>query len=393
MDPLAIIYASRRQVVFFARADIFRKRTIAKLLYFMKILPIFRIRDGFRSVDKNREMFEEASKVLFNNRAVGLFPEGNHSGKKHLRNFRKGTARLAFQAEENADFQLGLQLVPVGIDYSNYFNAGSDLIVVFGDPISIEPYKKAYLENPPKALAAVTQDLAKSIKRLIIDIEPMEDYRCIYIATETYYEYLLSGKKIKSGLFMGFLVKKDVASMLNYGFKDGDEKIPELRLATSELSDKLSKAGLRLQTIIESPSKLLFLLSESLFLLILFPVFIYGVILNYLPYRLPFYFTKEVKDPHLKISVRFGAGYITYALWYFLIGLTIIFIPLDYSLKALFLISLPVSGLISFYYYRNVLKLLGKLRWFKLKRQNNSEYDQIVSLRDKIIDIVSGAMK
>ena len=120
MDALAILYGIHGQKVFMARADIFRKKWTARLLYFLKILPAYRIRDGFHSVDQNKETFKEVIKVLEHNTPFCILPEGNHYGEKRLRPLQKGAARLAFLAEEANDFKLGLSIVPVGLDYSNY---------------------------------------------------------------------------------------------------------------------------------------------------------------------------------------------------------------------------------------------------------------------------------
>ena len=44
MDALAVLFTHKGQPVFLARADIFRKKPIAAFLYFIKILPVYRIR-------------------------------------------------------------------------------------------------------------------------------------------------------------------------------------------------------------------------------------------------------------------------------------------------------------------------------------------------------------
>ncbi len=138
-----------------ARADIFRKKSTARILYFLKILPVFRIRDGFHSVDQNKEIFKEVISVLEHNRPFCILPEGNHFGEKRLRPLQKGAARMALLAEEANDFKLGLSIVPVGLDYSNYFNAGSDLLVTFGDPIPVERYHELYIQNPLLAISHI----------------------------------------------------------------------------------------------------------------------------------------------------------------------------------------------------------------------------------------------
>ena len=57
MDALIILSVKNWQPVFMARADIFAGQFVRRLLFFMKILPIFRIRDGRESLKQNDEIF------------------------------------------------------------------------------------------------------------------------------------------------------------------------------------------------------------------------------------------------------------------------------------------------------------------------------------------------
>ena len=53
MDALVILRSYRGSTVFGARADMFRKPFIAKLMSFIRILPMVRQRDGLRNVLQN----------------------------------------------------------------------------------------------------------------------------------------------------------------------------------------------------------------------------------------------------------------------------------------------------------------------------------------------------
>ena len=50
MDALVILRTHKKQTVFGARADLFKKPFIAKLMFFVRILPMIRQRDGLRNV-------------------------------------------------------------------------------------------------------------------------------------------------------------------------------------------------------------------------------------------------------------------------------------------------------------------------------------------------------
>ena len=64
MDALIILSVKNWQPVFMARADIFAGQFVRRLLFFMKILPIFRIRDGRESLKQNDEIFAKSVQVL-----------------------------------------------------------------------------------------------------------------------------------------------------------------------------------------------------------------------------------------------------------------------------------------------------------------------------------------
>ena len=55
MDALILLYSAPQDIVFLARADIFNNRVLAFFLNSMKMLPVFRQRDGASELGKNVE--------------------------------------------------------------------------------------------------------------------------------------------------------------------------------------------------------------------------------------------------------------------------------------------------------------------------------------------------
>lgn len=388
MDALAIIFASGMQMVFFARADIFRKKSTARWLYFLKILPVYRIRDGFRSVDRNQEVFDEAIHILQHKRSIGILPEGNHVGQKRLRPLRKGTARMALMAEEASGFRLGLQIVPAGIDYSNYFNAGSTLLVKFGPPIQVSDYEQWYHENPPQAIRKLTDDLYLALKAEMIHIDSEPCYDTIHTATEIYLPEELETERIRKTLYNRFLARKKIIGKLNAVPCENDESMKALKNLTAEYSECLRKNLLRDWLVRREKISLLSFILEAVFMAILFPLYLYGMVMNYIPYHIPVRITRKIKDPHFIGSVRFGAGFLLFLLWYLLWFLIALFVPVDLAWKVLFLFGTPFAGVFSFYYYRNVLKMKGKYRWLKLMKDDKDQSNRMIFLRKKISAMV-----
>ena len=59
MDAMVLLATSRQKKVFIARGDIFQNPKTAKILKWLRILPIYRIRDGIGAVrDKNGDTID-----------------------------------------------------------------------------------------------------------------------------------------------------------------------------------------------------------------------------------------------------------------------------------------------------------------------------------------------
>ena len=159
MDPLAILTSLNWQPVFLARADIFNKKTIASILWFLKILPVYRIRDGYDQLSNNQQVFNQTFKVFKNRSSIVLFPEGAHSGKKQVQNLKKGVARIAFSYRHNNSKKNEIKIIPIGLNYESYHDPGSVLIIKFGNPLSISDYDSEYTENPAKAVNSAINDI------------------------------------------------------------------------------------------------------------------------------------------------------------------------------------------------------------------------------------------
>ena len=100
LDALVVLQATREEKVFGARADMFNNPFIAKLMYFFRILPMVRQRDGLRNVLKNHETFDIIVDTLEHGVPFCLFPEGRHRPAHSLLPLGKGITRTAIAANE-----------------------------------------------------------------------------------------------------------------------------------------------------------------------------------------------------------------------------------------------------------------------------------------------------
>ena len=164
MDALVVLRSRKAPTVFGARADIFSQPAVAKILRFLKILPMVRRRDGIRNVLRNYETMEEVQDVLANHTPFCMFPEGRHTPGRVLQPLQKGVARMAFQSAA----QRPTQVVPAAINYSDFFRYRGTCELVYGDPIDVNAFLEAHALLPEGArYQAFLEELSARMQALI----------------------------------------------------------------------------------------------------------------------------------------------------------------------------------------------------------------------------------
>ena len=145
-DALAVLSINSERKVFVARADIFRRPIFAKILNFLKIMPIRRKRDGIGEVLQNDETEEKAIDVLQDGVPFCILPEGTHRPKHSLLPLGKGIFRIALRANERFGHEKPVYIVPVGLEYSDYFHLWDTLIINVGKPINVTQFVAEHAE-------------------------------------------------------------------------------------------------------------------------------------------------------------------------------------------------------------------------------------------------------
>ncbi len=171
LDALLMSVITLRNPHFLTRGDVFKNNYIDKFLRGLKMLPVYRIRDGYNSLYRNDATFEAANEILQKGGVVGIFPEGSHSLLSKIRPLKKGIARIAFMAEERAGFKLNTRIIPVGIQYESHFFANGRTLISFGEPIKMENFITIYRQNENKGIDQLLAEISSRLKTLVINIE------------------------------------------------------------------------------------------------------------------------------------------------------------------------------------------------------------------------------
>ncbi|PKP03237.1 MAG: hypothetical protein CVU14_02235 [Bacteroidetes bacterium HGW-Bacteroidetes-9] len=388
MDALAMLFAANRPVVFLARADIFKKARIARLLYFLKILPVYRIRDGLESMGNNADTFDMTVKVLQSGTPLAILPEGTHTSIKRLQQLKKGICRIAFQAAESSNFKLNIQIVPVGLDYTNYQNAGTHLLVNYGKPIRVSDYFDLYNENAQKALAQLRDDLAIAIKKVMIHVENKEFYHSIQSLTEVLLPSYLEENKLPDNRVNRFEASQKIIDRIHTASEENKINLSGLQKEIQDYQQLLDKNKLKSTLFeIKTPSIWFLLISVVLSLAVL-PLHLYGMVVNYLPYKIPVLISRKMKDAQFISSVNFGLSLPLYIIWYMFLFVILTFLTGNSLIVMLILLSWPLAGLFTFYHFRYLKKLAGKIRLYRLRHNHPKQFGLIEEARQKLIRIL-----
>ena len=174
MDAIVVGGLSPKTTYFMTRSDVFRP-PFDWFLDALKMMPIYRIRDGYSSLSQNSKVFQKCTKILKENNAILIFPEGNHGLEYYLRPLTKGLARMALESDE--DVTNALVIIPVGLNYFDHFNSGHKLIFNYGDPITVADHIPAFQDHKHTGLVALTEAVSLGMKRTLVLSENNSDYR------------------------------------------------------------------------------------------------------------------------------------------------------------------------------------------------------------------------
>ena len=235
MVPMVMLPANKIRNVFVARADIFKKNWAKRVLYFLRVMPIYRIRDGINAVKHNDEAIDQATGVIMDGVPYIIFPEATHRAKHSLLKLSKGIFHIAENAIEKSNGK-PVYIQPIGVEYSDYFRFRNKVLVRFGKPINVNRFLEEHSDEPaPVAMLQMRGILTEALAKEIVYIPDDEDYDAIWeyaklkADNREYFKKTLAeiesreGHKLKGLLKIQAVDKQAVAEALEMKEKNPDE--------------------------------------------------------------------------------------------------------------------------------------------------------------------------
>ena len=378
-DPMAVLLNTQFQPVWLARADIFKKGIITTILRFLKIMPVYRMRDGKENLGKNDKTFSDSVKVLQNNFALALFPEAAHNFKRQMLAHKKAVPRIVFMAAERSNFKLDIQIVPTGIYYSSYWKFNRNLLVNFGKPIAVNNFTGLFKQNQNSATIALREQLENAISELIINIKNEKFYYEIEDIISNYGQQFLMrfGKKdtVKNRFFSDKLLSEKLDTLANENLVTFEK----LSKQNQALQSKIKQVKLRNWLVNNSEYNMLKLLASKIILLAGLTLFIFGLVCNALPFFIiDKVVRKKVRDKSFWSTFFLVPSLILFPLFYLLVFFAFQWLLPEIWMKIVFVVFMPLSGKIAFKWYILFRKMIGRIRLLSMRIFSKKEFSDLM---------------
>lgn len=384
---LGLLY--KQPIHFMAKATFFNSKLKKWILTKFKMIPINRASDGKTKGVNNVSSFESCFKLLDQKGILVIFPEGTSFKERFLREIKSGTSRIAIDFAKKHHFDSGLKIVPIGINYSQAEKFRSRILVDVGDSIPIDQCyddELKYKEN----VNNLTSKIRLSLEKVLVT--PSDKFQDVLL--EKIQSLYIRSYKISANVKKKMDELKELKNLIEAIAITRPYALYEIDELATRITEKVTMYNIKPDYLsrgskLKSYAKEIF--GSMILLLLGFPIYVYGAIHNIFQY-----FITDIIIRRITNEVEYFAplgiiiGLFLYPLTYAGFGITAnYFFELKGFWLAMYLVSLPVSGLIAITINKNMKHVYYKWKFYLLlkhKKQElevlRKEYAQLTNLLD-----------
>ena len=353
-DPLGILFSMRdRKPYFIMRADVFDYHPLLnKFARGLGLLPAFRIDfEGIDAISKNKSTFLLSEQMLLNGSTLVMFPEAGHQEKRWLNNFSYGFTKVAFEAAALGNYKTDILILPSCNHYSDYFQLQEQIVIKYGNPISIKPFYELYQTNPRTAQRQLSALVRKQIEELMLDIRDLDNYEAIHFIRNTYgkkfaKQQQYDEKKLPDRLVSDRLL---VAGLGKIKANGNTDKLEKLYADALTLQKGINEMKIN-DTLFDRCPSWITIIGSLFACILLFPLWVFSLWPNALHYVIPTILINRMTDKMFYGSfILIFSIMITIPLFYTLTFI-LAWIYVNIWVALIYVAALPLLGLFAWYY-------------------------------------------
>jgi 1-acyl-sn-glycerol-3-phosphate acyltransferase len=397
IDSLVVGAAVPRKIHYLATAALFRNALLARFLLRMGAIPVYRRQDDPDKMERNVSTFEACFEALAAGRLVAIYPEGTTHAEARVQRIKTGAARIALGFEDRHPRTLAV--IPVGLTFEARKSFRARVLVSFGPPVHISSYLAAYRADAVRAVEALTDTIQWAMEAEVVHVERMDDARIVAAIEELYRDDLARELRESRGLAPdevdALRLSRGIVDAVRW-YKTHDAARVELLwqriqayralLAEHRVRDEAVRSlherrGAR-ERVRYGWEALLGL-----------PVFVYGVIVNGLPYYIPRGLARRLAHKETDyMTIRLLAGIVAFPLfWGLETWLASRWLSGVWTLA--FALSLPVAGLLTYRYLMGARRFRASARMMRLGLVHGPARARLVAERAAIVDEIERAKR
>ncbi|HEY7160360.1 MAG TPA: 1-acyl-sn-glycerol-3-phosphate acyltransferase [Acidobacteriota bacterium] len=322
IDSLVVAYAIERKIHYLATAQLFRNKIMSLFLHKMGVIPVYRKQDDTSHGNKNVSMFQACYDVLRAGGAIGIYPEGTTHAEPRIRKIKTGAARIALETENL--YHPGVNLVPVGLNFSIRKSFRSEVIVSIGPPIIASEYLQNYQSDPTKTVEKLTEDLQKAIEAQVIVVDEPELDVLVKQIEEIYKGELIRDlielRGFKKDEIDRFQLSKRLIAGIHYFNEKNPDLIRRIQEEIETYSGRLKKIKVQdslIDSLVNNPTSYKRFLLRIVLMLICLPPALWGALNHFFPYQISRLVSRKIAKKETDYAtVRILSGMVLYTLFY-----------------------------------------------------------------------------
>ncbi|MBK9284900.1 MAG: 1-acyl-sn-glycerol-3-phosphate acyltransferase [Sphingobacteriaceae bacterium] len=361
MDPIVIASLTKRPVYFLARSVYFQNGFIKWLFSKLHMIPIYRAHEAPQETHKNKDSFKFCIQHFEKGGVILIFPEGISLTERKIKKIQSGAARICFGAEAQNNFNLNLKIVSIGLNFSNPHKFQSVLFVKIEKPIVIKDYETLYREDSFKAARKLTEDIRVNLEKAVVHIED-EAVDKLVASIELIYKAKLFADNgyPHQQTNWDFNTSKMISDCVHDYLQSDSERVQSVQNKINTYLDDLERLKLKDENIrhVEQQNVWTKTLTSFLYTIFGFPVFLYGFLHHYIPFRIPNIIGKKMSSrAEFYGSLALSLGTFMFLIFYSVYFYIFYLIFENWMMSIIYLVTLPVTGLFSFYYYQRLTNI------------------------------------
>lgn len=318
IDPIVIGTLLPREFYFLAAVEFMGKGIIRWVLHHrFHMIPVYRPSTRPEDASKNKDVFKMCYAHLAKGDSILIFPEGSSETSKRLRPLKTGTARMAL-----ASFKLTgvpVQIVPIGLNYSDAHSFQSNLFISVGEPILTDTKELNEISDEFEKAKVLTVLIENRLKENLIHVE--DESLDAFFEKVTFLTNHLPKDPNTDEISQKnqFALDKEIEEGMHFYAVNQPEILESINRKLDNYIQSAKFYGISETSISTIRTKI----SWADYFRIIFgiPVFVFGFLANFIPYYATIWlFTKFKVNVAFQASIVMSIGLVFFLIWYISLG-------------------------------------------------------------------------